>query len=269
MRSELENAMAKVITSRTERGSFVDDPRGFASAFDLDDAEVDSLVEMRDDLISLTPSFVTKRQRALRWNAMRTLTLLGASGDALVGEFVDTQAAIEDFRTEARRFSDFIVRRTAEMAGTIPNGELIAELARFDQLRSFAFWNATGPLGHEASPARRWKRGDPFDADRLIALTVSACVAHFEWDLRQAGQYTADSVSSLQRDPCELLFFHNGQPNGIRVMRLRADEAAAVRVVSAHPESTTARAACNGMGNRDDPERVLGKLLSEGALIWV
>jgi hypothetical protein len=268
MRSELENAMARVITSRRESGSFVDDPRGFASAFDLDDAEIDSLVEMGDDLASLTPSFVTKRQRTLRWNATRTLSMIGTSGNALVGEFVDTHAAIEDFREEARSFSDFVVRRTAEMAGTIPNGELIAELARFDQRRSSAFWNATGPLRRE-SPPRQWKRGDPFDADRPVALTVSASLAHFEWDLRQAGRYTADSVGALQRDPCELLFFHNGQPNGIRVMRLRADEAAAVQVVSEHPEGTTARAACNGAGDRGDPERVLGKLLSEGALKWV
>ena len=96
----------------------------------------------------------------------------------------------------------------------------------------------------------------------------SASLGHLEWDLRQASRYTADSVGALQRDPCKLLFFHNGEANGIRVLRLRDDEAAAVAVVRENPETATPRTACSGAGDRANPERVLGKLLCEGALEW-
>ena len=56
----------------------------------------------------------------LRWNAQRTLGLLGSDGDALVAEFVDVHPASEDFAEEAASFCDFVVRRTAELAGTQP-----------------------------------------------------------------------------------------------------------------------------------------------------
>jgi hypothetical protein len=265
MRSQLEAAMATVITSRAACGTYADNPQAFAASFDLDAAEVQSFVEMRDDLVSLMPGFVSKRQRSLRWNAQRTLTLLGATGRDLVGEYVDTYPATEDFREEAAAFSGFVVRRTAEMAGTTANGQLIAELARFDQLRSSAFWNAIGPLRDERPDTTPGRRKESFDADRMIRLPGSANLARFSWDLRQVGRYKPDSVGTLQRDPCELLFFHNGEANGVRVVRLRQDQADAVRYVIEHPEMATPRTAC---GPDSDPERVLGKLLWQGAVEW-
>jgi hypothetical protein len=271
MRSDLEVAMARVITSRSACRLFGEDPRGYASTFDLDDSEVESLLEMQEDLISLMPGFVTKRRGNLRWNAARTLTLLGRAGDALLEEYIDTRPATEGFRQEAEAFSQFVVLRTAEMAGTVPHGQLIAELARFEQLRSATFWKATAPLRPVPPPTRRGQDGVSFDADRPIRLPVSAGLGHFEWDLRQARRYTADSVGTLQPDPCDLIFFHNGRADGIRILRLQIDQAAAVAVVRDHVGAVTARAACRAGGAVDgevNEERVLGSLLWHGALEW-
>jgi hypothetical protein len=194
--------------------------------------------------------------------------MLGQRGQDLVSEFSGTTPPVELAQEDAAFFADFVVDRTSELAASLDQGDLLTDLARFERLRGRAFRCATRPF--DTPPAARWRLDDEFDADRPIRLSRSAAVAHFDWDLRQARSYSPEAMAALRQDPCDLIFFHNGTPDGIRIVRLGGATAAAVYAVSEASDGTTPRAACANLAPAAGPEavRTLARLLSDGAMEW-
>lgn len=230
MRTDLESAMAAVIGSRDASERFEEDPAAFATEFGLTESEAAMLHEMAGDLAELTSSFVSKRCNTLRWNARRTIELLGEEGAELVEDFVEESPMSGSFREDAAQFGDFVIEETAERADEAPWRQLIAEMAVFERHRSDSFWDATGSLArgpHQNGSVSRADRLDP-SSGRLVA---GANLGHFTWDLRLPYRHRVRRLGTLPKDPCWLLFFHSTREPVLRSIRLRPDEADLISAV--------------------------------------
>ncbi|MGO9198051.1 MAG: hypothetical protein ACLQK4_13110 [Acidimicrobiales bacterium] len=232
MRADLEAAMAAVISSQAASERLLDDPSAFAKEFALAPPEAAMLIDMAGDLALLTSSFVHKRCTTLRWNAHRTLELLGPEGDELVEEFVEATPMSSHFREDAAAFGDFVVARTAARAAGEAGGldeddaagdaRVIAAMASFERHRSDSFWDATKRLDLEEEGAAARHREDGAARVRLVA---GANIGRFEWDMRLPYRHRIDPLDSLPQDSCQLLFFHSAREPVLRALRLRPAEA--------------------------------------------
>jgi hypothetical protein len=257
--------MAAVITSPAAHRRFVEDAGAFAGDFDLRPSEVEALLVMQQDLTSLTASFVAKRSITVRWNARRTLAMLGPRGTALVDEYVGGHPMVESFREEADRFTAFVVARTRDLVDETFRSIVIAEMARYERLRSLAFWGA------RATPQPRRPRLQPGHladaAGGAIGLAPGAQVDSFRWDMRIFHRCRVAPLRLLRDDPCDLLCFHNGRANGQRVQRLRPDELAFVRRVR-QSGPVPADAPVEGRRGEVPARDVAAPLLASEAMIW-
>lgn len=264
MRVDLEAAMGHVITSHVARDDFLEDPLAFAAEYDLDATETSSLLAMRDDLAELTPQFVAKRQRMLTGSYPRTLGLLDAETAAnLVEDYLEESAPIDPAQDDQRRFGEFLCEETATLAASTEAGDVVADMARFELLYQGVFWAATSPaLSAPAAAA------GSFDPDRPLRLQGTAAIGHFGWDFRLMKEFRPEIRKRLRPDPCHLLLFHTGQPRGHRVIRLQADQVAALQVVRDHPRGVSAVEACLGQPSTVSPSALLGRIFAQGALVW-
>ncbi len=253
VRADLEAAMAAVITSRAASADLLEDAGAFATEFSLTPADTAMLIEMAGDLALLTSSFVRKRCSTVRWNARRTLELLGREGDLLVEEFVEEWPMSGDFRSEAAKFGDFVIERTAARDPSSA-AQVIAAMAIFERHRSDSFWEATMRFDFDsesgASPHPRFVAG--------------ANVGRFEWDVRLPYRHRVDPLDRLPRDPCQLLFFHSAREPVLRAVRLHPNEGEVVeKALSAGTAGTAAPAT-----SCPDSEKVFARLSWEGAVEW-
>lgn len=266
MRADIESAMAHVITSPSAALSFAADPAGMAAALGLIGEEAEVLAAMSGDLIALSPSFVNKRERTLRWWARRTLELLEDIGDGLLSDFIESSSPDDRPGSDLTAFADFLVERTASLVEELEFGELLAEMARYEQHWCRCFVGATRPFG-EHGLQRTQTAGPQFDQDTSLRFAPGASLGHFGWDLRQTAAFSVDALAVLPPDPCDLLFFHTGRADGIRVVRVGAIAAAALgRLAESGSRPTTARLACAGLEIRGDHEALLGPFIHDGAL---
>jgi hypothetical protein len=264
MRSDLEAAMAAVIGSRYARDRFADDPFAFATEFSLEPVECEMLLEMGSDLTALTDSFVSKRSGTLRWNARRTINLLGQEGESLVEEFVETHPASDRFRLEAARFGDFVVERVEERQDGTQRARVIAEMARFERHRSDSFWDATKPTEPEEATS---VPGAGRHHSGAVRLRAGANVGQFNWDLRLLYHRDIEPWSLLRPDPCPLLFFHNGRSDGMRIIRLRPEEALVVGAIGprdAEPVDALREAIVGDV----DVDHLLDRLAGQEVVAW-
>lgn len=266
MRSDLEAAMAAVITAPSAQRQFIEDPEAFARGFSLEPPEIRSLVAMEADLTSLTASFVSKRSMSVRWSAQRTIAMLGDQGPVLVEEFIDDHPMAESFRDDAVQFSDFVVERTAAMRHDTFRSGVIAEMARFERQRSRAFWDAGS--GPDAAGPRRSEDGTASDAAGKLRLTPGASIAGFEWDMRLFHKLRVVPLRTIHSDPCHLLFFHNGKRNGLRVNRLRPDEFVMLEDLS-RAGSVSADLVVATPGGELAMREIAPQFLNRGAIQWV
>lgn len=271
--------MAAVISSQAASERLLDDPGSFAREFSLAPPEAAMLIEMADDLAQLTSSFVRKRGTTLRWNARRTLELLGADGDLLVEEFVEATPMSGHFRTDAAAFGDFVVSRTAERAEAERHREddepgasdqVIAEMARFERHRSDSFWDATEPFGSDDSSGDGHVHGEDAPRPRLVA---GANIGRFEWDMRLPYRLRIEPLDRLPRDPCSLVFFHSAREPVLRAVRLRPDEEALVAQALAAEGEGAGRAqggapVTGAPAGGDRSEQLYARLSWEGAVEW-
>jgi hypothetical protein len=214
VRTDLESAMAAVITSRAANASFGADGTGFATAFGLAPEDIDRLTSMGEDLVQLTNSFVAKRANTLRWNARRTLSLLGRDGTAMVDDYINGHPATDSFANESARFGEFVISETDARRDGSERADIIAEMARFERLRSASFW------GNVASVEQASAGVSPRSSNAEMHLRPGADAASFEWDLRPLYHQRGATGELPTRDPCVLCFVHVGSSLGFRVLRL-------------------------------------------------
>jgi hypothetical protein len=257
--------MAKVLTSRGESRSLAEDPRSYAAKEGLLEGEVDVLVEMANDLVKIAPSFHAKREGMLERAPTTTLKLLEDEGHALVHKWADSMPPNDYFAIEIDDFCSFVVDEVEQLAAEFEHGELLVEIARYEQLWTQAF-HATRRFG--APRPAHWHPGDPIPVGGHVTLTSGAVLGSFHWDLRQVRQSTPELLATLPRDACHLLFFHNGIDPAVQVQRLRPAVVPAVELIAGTPEGARVGDACAATGTSDaDPARVLGPLLAAGALV--
>jgi hypothetical protein len=259
--------MAAVITSPSEHRRFVENPLKFAASFPLDPSEVGALIDMGTDLTSMTNGFVLKRATTLRWNARRTITMMGSEGTALLQEFVDRHAMTESLRAEAGRFGEFVIERTQGMRDGTPRTEIIAEMARFEKHRSDAFWEAVTEVRARRAPALKGRQPPGWRRKRL-SLRPGANVGEFQWDLRILYRRRVAPLSIMQADPCCLLFFHNGTPDGLRVTRLHPGEACMMQLLL-QGKDVVPRRSDDARPGRVEVEKRLGRFFWQGVIQWV
>jgi hypothetical protein len=263
--------MAAVITSPADRHRFLEDPEVFAGHFDLAPGEVHSLLAMEEDLTSLTASFVAKRSMTVRWNAQRTIHMLGERGAVLIDEYVSAHPMVESLSEEAEQFGDFVVARTRDMVDDTFRSVVIAEMARYERLRSRSFWDARSNL-EQPRPPRPSDGGDGSRSAEAgpgaVGLTPGVKVGAFGWDMRIFHRCRVFPLRVLREDPCDLVFFHNGRTNGLRVLRLRPDELALVRRLQ-EGGPLTAEATIGGGFDAVAVGDVAASLLACGAMTWV
>ena len=259
-RVELECAMAAIITSPSAKAHFEADAAAFAATFGLPDDEVAHLRRMGLDLGALTDGFVAKRVTTLRWSAKRTLALLGPAGTDLAQEFVDLHPAGESLRSEAGRFTDFVVDRTASGRDGSVRADVIAEMARFERCRSDSFWGAVAAI--EPTP----------EHSALLRLKAGATVDSFDRDLRILYHDPTMAPARSRPDRCTLAFVHLGSAAGFRVLRLRESEERLVRSLAAPDPSPTRLDAAppdDAAIIEADTNDVVHRLVEGGLLEWV
>lgn len=261
MRSDLETAMGVVLTSRSARDMLLDAPGDFAAYFDLTPTEVGALEHMAGDLAELMPGFVRKRERSLRQALRLTLLLLGEEATPLVEDYSDAYAPIDSTAEEMLRFADFVVDETRELASSVPHGDIIADVARFERLRMRTF-NTEGPLWPEPDEPPLDPR--QIDRDRPLWLHRSAAVESFGWDLRTLRN--PQMLARLRPDPTHLLCFQQGEEGEGMVLRIDDETARAVELIGARPGEVTAGQIAEMIGTDTAPEALLGKLISHGVV---
>jgi hypothetical protein len=227
-----------VITSRSASADCLADPRSFAARYDLEPEEIDSFVSMSQDLVALTPSFVTKRLRTLRGPFHRTLGLLDRRSRRLVSSYMEAHPPPDLVQTDQRQFGEFLVKRASNLNIRIEHGPVVADLARYEQLLNLVFWLAQ-PLRGAAGTATT------FDQSTPLGLTDGARLAHFGWDLRQLRIFEPGSAASLPADPCDLVVFQGPPPVVTRSLRVHAPVMAALETIRQQP-GTTAADVCGG-----------------------
>ena len=255
--------MGRVITSPKARAEFAEDPSGFAAALGLDVDDANSLVAMSKDLTNLAPSFVLKRRRMLRGNARRTMDLLGERGNRLLTAYLVANPPRDRLQDEMCDFMDYVVERTAAIAGRNPDGPLIADMARYEALMVRAR-QTPRPLG-ERLPDSSNLQG--FDILAGLRMAPGAGLGHFGWDLRAVRRFDPASITATPPDPCDLVIFQlpgSGQSRSIRLLPQAAIAVARIRDV---PGTSAADASAE----LDRPARVidtLARLRAQGALEW-
>jgi hypothetical protein len=247
-RVELECAMAAIITSKAAKAEFAAEPAEFAVLFGLSATQTAQLRRMGPDLVALTDSFVAKRATTMRWNAKRTLALLGPASGAAIQEFIDLYPATESFRDEARRFGDFMIERTAAARDGSVRADVIAEMARFESSRSASFWGAVA----EIDPRRDLAR------PKVLRPRSGATVESFGRDLRLLYHDTTMAVELSEPDECTLGFVHLGA-SGFRVLRLGDLETRLVQSLGNGEQADLLDADTASMTNR---------LVRGGVLVW-
>jgi hypothetical protein len=267
MRVELESAMATVITSPAAKESFEADEDAFATGLGLGPEGADHLKAMRDDLAELTGSFVAKRATMLRWNARRTLALLGPDGARLVQRYIDGHPATDSFPTESARFGDFVVSETVARRDSSVWADVIADMARFERLRSASFWGAVASVERPPPPPTA-------PSNRRVTLRPGAGADSFEWDLRLLYHRVGSTREPPTRDRCALCFVHTGTSLGFRVVRLTGPEYELVTSVMAGNRTPGRRGEERPVQHRDDwsaagrPASIADRLVRRGVMEW-
>ncbi len=258
--------MGAVITSRRDRSECLADPPAYAGRLGLTGADLDTFVAMVPDLAALTASFVNKRQGILRRALPRTFVLLGASAEALLADYAADTPQTEALSDDPLGFGAALVRLAVDSAPTSECGPAIAELAIFELAVCRAFWQ---PAPLELLPDRSNPQAAPdtFDRGRLLRLHPSIEVQHFDWDLRQLRSFTLTELRDLPPDPCDLLFFQDGQRRDPKILRLFPAAATALTRLREHGPQSAAELCID----IDQPERTivtLARLHSQGVLEW-
>jgi hypothetical protein len=261
VRSDLETAIGVVLTSRSARDMILEAPDSFAAHFDLAPAEAAALAQMAGDLVSLTPGFLQKRERGLRRTFAVTLSLLGDEVDPLVEDYSDAFAPVDSTAAETLRFADFLVEETRELAGELPYGEIVADVARYERLRIRAF-TAEGPLWPE--PERAPLDPRHLDQGRPLWLHRSAAVEAFGWDVRTVR--SPQILPRLRPDPANLLCFQRGEEGEGVVLRIDDESARAVELIALRPGEVNAAEIGEIIGSHRPPEALLGKLIAQGVI---
>jgi hypothetical protein len=256
--------MAAVITSQDASERFVESPHDFGGEFALVPSEIAMLVEMGDDLTSLTAAFVNKRRTTLRWNARRTLELLGDEGEEVLDDFIEENPQTDSFRNDAASFGDFVVARTAMRPGKLVVDRIIAEMARFERHRSDSFWNAATGVGDRARSA---SASDGLEHSEAVVLVAGANIGQFSLDLRLPYRRTVTPWYLLPPDPCHLLFFHSHQRAQLRTIRLRPAAAEVLRSVLVG-QPTSIRSMRDSAPDVVDVDRLLRTLSWAEAIEW-
>lgn len=253
--------MGVVLTSRSARDMILEAPDSFAAHFDLTPAETTTLAEMATDLAGLMPGFVRKRERGLRRAFGITLTLLGEEATPLVEDYSDAYAPVDSSAAETLRFADFVVEETRELAGQLPYGHIIADVARFERQRIRSF-STEGPLWPELERAPL----DPRQIDRARPLWLhrSAAVEAYGWDVRTVR--SPEILPRLRPDPANLLCFLRGETGEGTVLRVDDESARALELIALRPGEITAGQIGGIIGANRAPEVLLGKLIAQGAV---
>jgi hypothetical protein len=253
--------MGVVVTSRSARDMILEAPDSYAAHFDLTPAEAAALAGMAADLAGLMPGFVQKRERALRRNFTVTLSLMGDEAAPLVEDYSDAYAPVDSLPAEIRRFADFLVEEARELADSLPYGEIVADVARYERLRVRSF-TAEGPLWPkpEQSPL------DPRQIDRARPLWLhrSAAVEAFGWDVRTVR--SPEMLPRLRPDTANLLCFQRGEEGEGVVLRIDDEAARAVELIALRPGEVSAAQIGGIIGSDRSPEALLGKLITQGVI---
>jgi hypothetical protein len=253
--------MGVVLTSRSARDMLLEAPDSYAAHFDLAPAEAALLAGMAADLVGLMPGFVQKRERSLRRTFAVTLSLLGAEATPLIEDYSDAYAPVDSSAAETLRFADFLVEEARELAGNLPYGNIVADVARYERLRIRSFMTE-GPLW----PKPEENPLDPRQVDRgrRLWLHRSAAVEAFGWDVRTVR--SAQILPRLRPDPANLLCFQRGEEGEGTVLRLDDEAARAVELIALRPGEVTAAEICEIIESGRSPEALLGKLITQGAI---
>jgi len=236
-------------------------PDGFAAHFDLAPPEAAALKVMADDLATLMPGFVIKRERSLRRQFAITLALLGPEAAPLVEDYSDAFAPADSSLGESLRFGDFLVEETRELASELPYGDVIADVARFERLRLRSA-TTEGPLWPEPESTpldpRRIEPGRP------LWLHRSAACETFGWDVRTVR--SPEILPRLRADCANLMCFQRGEEGELVILRIDDDAARAVELIALRPGEVTVAKIRELTGTSRSPEMLLGKLIAQGAV---
>jgi len=261
LRSDLETAMGVVLTSRSARDMILEAPDSYAAHFDLAPAEAAALARMAGDLAHLMPGFVQKRERGIRRAFAITLSLLGDEATPLVEDYSDAFAPVDSSAAETLRFGDFLVEETRELAGELPYGDIVADVARFERLRMQSFMTE-GPLWPKPEEAPLDPR--QIDRSRPLWLHRSAAIEAFGWDVRTVRN--PQMLPRLRPDPANLLCFQRGEEGEGIVLRIDDESARAVELIALRPGEVTASGIGEIIGSARSPEVLLGKLVAQGVV---
>ena len=162
---------------------------------------------------------------------------------------------------ETLRFGDFLVEETSELAGELPYGDIVADVARFERLRLRSFMSE-GPLWPKPEEAPLDPR--QIDRSRPLWLHRSAAVEAFGWDVRTVR--SPQMLPRLRPDPANLLCFQRGEEGEGVVLRIDDETARAVELIALRPGEVTAARIGEIIGSKRSPEALLGKLIAQGAV---
>lgn len=261
VRTDLENAMGAVLTSRSARDMIIESPDSFAGYFSLTSEESALLASMADDLATLTPSFVRKREQGIRWPLSTTLFLLAEQGTILTEEYSEMYAPLESAAADGLRFADFLVEQIRELAEHIPCGDVILDVARLEQLRMQCYCTE-GPLW----PVREEDPLDPgrVDPTRVLWLHRSAAVRRFGSDVRTVR--SRQDLSRARQDPANLVVIQRDGDGEVVVLRVDDDGAHALELIAARQGEISAAEIGQVAGPGRSLESLLGKLISQAVI---
>jgi hypothetical protein len=253
--------MGVVLTSRSARDMLLEAPDSYAAHFDLAPAEAAALARMASDLASLTPGFISKRERGIRRAFAITLSLLGDEATPLVEDYSDAFAPVDSSAAETLRFGDFLVEETRELADQLPYGDIVADVARFERMRMRSFMTEA-PLWPKLEEAPLDPR--QIDRSRPLWLHRSAAVEAFGWDMRTVRN--PQILPRLRPDPANLICFQRGEEGDGATLRIDDEIARAVELIALRPGEVTASGIGDIIGSARSPEALLGKLIAQGAV---
>jgi len=216
---------------------------------------------MAADRVALMPSYLMKRERGLRRAFGITLSLLGEEATPLVEDYSDAYAPVDSSAAETLRFADFLVEEARELASSVPYGDIVADVARYERLRIRSFMTE-GPLWPKPEQAPLDPR--QIDRDRPLWLHRSAAVEAFGWDVRTVR--SPAMLPRLRPDPANLLCFQRGEEGVGTVLRIDDESARAVELIALRPGEVTAAGIGEIIGSGRSPEALLGKLITQGAI---
>jgi hypothetical protein len=203
--------MGRVLSSPAASASFQRNPGAFADAYVLSDDERDALLGMVEELSSLTSTFARKRERTLRNAAFRTLTLLGALGDALLARYIDLVPPRSPVTDDQSEFATYIVEVVRPLVPELEWGDVIYDMARAERCNGEALRAVERPPDHP---------GPPFSMELLVGVAPGAYLDAFRYDVRALQRLDAEGVRALDADPCHLLFHRTQHGPTVRVFKL-------------------------------------------------